>query len=243
MKTTPTLTTSIRNIALLAGTMLCITQIHAKPTLGKGKIANNKRPAAGTAFMFDPGELGATRGKFEAWNRGALGGDSFYTKANKELKSTHALLCFKLRQHMIEDQLDDTEGWQFIDEVIATGEKALQMLGTADRLTPEQEKEISAELHAIAEKARKEVPNMVAPEIVTPNVNRRQVTVGELIRFGKSSDMLTSGQIGTLERKIDSLIDKETKAKSDGEVSDREFERLTEEANELSRDAIKAIAR
>lgn len=228
-------------MALFAGTMLCITQIHAKPIIGKG--IGNKRPVAGQIAMFDPSELGATRGKFEAWNRGVLGGDSFYTKANKELKATHAIICIKLRQHMIEDQLDDIKGWQFIDEVIATGEKALQMLGSADSLTTEQEKEISAELHSIAEKARKEVPNIVAPEIVTPNVNRRQVTVSELVRFGKSSDMLTSGQVGTLERKINSLIDKETKAKSDGEVSDREFEKLTEEAIELSRDAIKAIAR
>ena len=74
--------------------------------------------------------------------------------------------------------------------------------------------------------------------IITPKVNRLQFHMEEVIRFGEDSDRLSSGDLKTLRRKLDSLESKEDKAKASGEISDRDHEKLLEDTREIWRDAL-----
>lgn len=221
--------------ALLLGAIACLAQAEAK----KRPVAKGKKAKVS---MFDPGELGATRGKFEVWKRGVLGGDAFYSRTDRELRGFHASINDKIHRAMIEDRIGDKDGWELIDETIAVGVKAKKQRGDTDALTASQRKSVSEELQKIATKA-KALNNKVDQKLVTPVLNRKQVTTGELFRFGKTAEMISTAEAGTLERKAERLLDKESKAKSDGEITDRERESLIEEANDLSRDLIKALAR
>lgn len=236
MKSNCTSTISFRTAAaILAGALVCFGQAEAK----KGK----KGPAnKGRAAMFDPGELGATKGKFETWKREVLGGGAFYTKADQSLKTSHSMICSKVRQAMLDGRTGDEAGWKIIDKAISLGVASKEHRGDADALTESQRKAVSDELQKIATMAKAE--NLaVDQKLLTPTLNRRQVTTGELLRFGKTAKMISTAEAGTLERKVDRLLEKEEKAKSDGEVTDRERESLIEDAQELSRDLVKALAR
>jgi len=60
----------------------------------------------------------------------------------------------------------------------------------------------------------------------------------EVVRFGESPDRLSSGELKTLRRKLDSLESKEDKAKASGEISDRDHENLLEDGREIWKDAL-----
>ncbi|MEP4079057.1 hypothetical protein [Haloferula sp.] len=240
MRTFPSSNISFRSAILLVGALVCFGHAEAKKIpAGKGKAAGR----GGKASMFDPGELGATRGKFETWKRGVLGGDAFYTKADRSLKTSHATIIDKIQKAMVEGRIGDEAGWKLIDETIATSKEAKEQRGDANALTESQRKDVAEKFQTIATQAKAQNIPAGDPKIATPSLNRRQVTTGELIRFGKAADMISTAEAGTLERKTERLIEKEAKAKSDGEVSDREYDSLLEDARDLSRDLVKALAR
>ena len=208
----------------------------------KGKNGERNRGlGAKRADLFDPAELGAAKGKYEAWRRGVLGGDAFYTKKDAPLRATHALTYTKLRDAMIEDRLTDEAGGKLVDELIAIGQRALELRGEAERLEAGPRAEIDAELKKLVTRARAATENSVPTAMATPNLNRKQVNASELIRFGADTGMLSTGQLGSLDRKSENLGKKEAKAKEDKEVSDRERENLVEDARELMKDLVKDL--
>ncbi len=74
----------------------------------------------------------------------------------------------------------------------------------------------------------------------TPQVTNRQVNQQKRIRQGVRSDELTRGEFRRLEREQNQIRRMKVRARSDGEVSNRERARIHREQNQASRHIFRA---
>ena len=115
------------------------------------------------------------------------------------------------------------------------------MRGNKDVLPEYQAKKIKAKLTKLRDDLKSEREDTVKPEILTPQLNRIQINLEELVKFGQDEDILSSGEASSIRRKMNNLSRDEKKAKSDKNVSDKEREKLMEDARELRRETIKQL--
>lgn len=81
----------------------------------------------------------------------------------------------------------------------------------------------------------------VKAEALTPKLNKRQWLMNEVAFYGMDTGDISKGRISSLKRKLDSLSSKKKSAKSNGEVSDREREKLDEKASDIWGDLVKLL--
>lgn len=74
----------------------------------------------------------------------------------------------------------------------------------------------------------------------TPGVTNRQINQQKRIRQGVRSDELTRGEFRRLEREQNQIRRMKVRARSDGEVSNRERARIHREQNQASRHIFRA---
>jgi hypothetical protein len=207
----------------------------APPRGGGGIGAGAARFSAG-----DLSELAAKRDKFDSFRRYVLMGTGTYTKQDHRLLRQHVEIYNGIEMATNGERLGEEQAEKFIDELLAIGEKAVAARGEAESLPVESAKEISASLEDLAKRARAAASNKVNGEVLTPDLNRSQWNMRELVRFGKSGGLSTS-KASSLDRQLDALLAKEDRAKSDGKLTDREREDLFKDAHEIWRGLIKAI--
>jgi len=82
----------------------------------------------------------------------------------------------------------------------------------------------------------------VKEEELTPDLNRVQLLMSELVRF-TNADKKLSSKSSAIQRRLDGFIAKETRAKEDREVDDREREKLAEESTEAWGEVLKILKR
>lgn len=236
-------TTTLMAACLVAGTILSIlpeAQAQKKPKAGGARGQVHKHdPARG----FDAGALGAQRDRFEAWKRSVLGGAEYYSMEDRNLRAAHAGLYGMLRSAAIEDRIKDEDLRGLVDELLVIGVKAKEARGVAEALAPEARAQLSSELAALRKKADGHLANTVDRATLTPAVNRLQVGLEEVFRWGVEDGLLSTGQQASLRRKYGALEKKEAAAKDDGEVAERELEHLVEEALELARETGEILRR
>lgn len=200
-------------------------------------------PGAGMAPRLgavDLSELAAKRDQFDSFRRFVLLGTGTYTKQDHELLRRHQAIYTGIEVATNGERLGEEVAEKFIDELLAIGQKAITARGEAEAVPAEAAKEIAAALEDLGKRARDAASNKVNGEILTPDLNRSQWTMRELVRFAASGG-LSSSKASSLDRRLDGLLAKEDRAKSDGKLSDRERADLFETAHEIWRDVIKAI--
>ena len=185
-------------------------------------------------------ELAAHRDKFDAFRRFVLMGTGTYTKMDHALLRKHGAIYNGIEMATNGERLGEEKAEAFIDELLAIGKKAKETRGDADKLSESAAAEISAALDDLGARARAATSNKVVGEVLTPDLNRSQWNMRELVRYGQSGGM-SAGKVATLDRRLDALLAKEDRAKEDGKLTDREREGLFEDAIEIWRDVIKSI--
>ena len=70
-------------------------------------------------------------------------------------------------------------------------------------------------------------------ETLTPRLNRLQWQMSEILLYGSKSSVLSKGKMTSLTRKLLANEEKEASAKEDGEISERDLEKLDGEAMEI----------
>ena len=196
--------------------------------------------AAARLGAVDMSELAAKRDKFDSFRRYVLMGTGTYTKQDHRLLRQHVEIYNGIEMATNGERLGEEQAETFIDELLAIGEKAIAARGEAEAIPEESAKEIAASLGDLAKRAREAASNKVNGEVLTPDLNRSQWNMRELVRFGKSGGLSTA-KVSSLDRQLDALLAKEDRAKEDGKLTDREREDLFKDAHEIWRDLIKAI--
>lgn len=229
---------------LVIGTLGLQAGPFRRPGLGGGMPprggGGGAGPGAPRHVAGDLSELAAKRDKFDAFRRYVLMGSGTYTKKDHELLRRHVEIYNGIEMATNGERLGEEQAEKFIDELLAIGEKAIAARGEAEALSEEAAKETSDALDTLAHRARTAASNKVNGAVLTPDLNRSQWTMRELVRFGKSGGLSTS-RVASLDRQLDALLAKEDRAKADGKLTDREREDLFKDAHEIWRDLIKAI--
>jgi len=188
-------------------------------------------PPVGDMSVFGP-----MADKFQAYQRAQLHGEAFYTKEETELQQQHAATYHKIAEHLISDKITETQGNDFVARLIAIGTQHRTTI--SDGGTPTTKASLGELSDAVSTAARQEIKEAE----LTPDINRLQLQMNELVRFAGNDKKLAS-KTSSLKRHLDSLIEKESRAKEDREVSDREREKLTKEAAETWGEFVKIIKR
>lgn len=227
--------------AIFAAATLTVTITEANAQ--RPRVKKKAKRAEMHANGIDAGALGAVKGQFEAWKRTVLGGGDYYTSKDRDLRSTHAGMYAKLRTAALEDRLSDAQFRELVGGLLEIGKKAKGLRGDAEGLSVGDKATVSAQLRDLGKRAKESAANEISRKALTPKVNRMQISVEEVFRFGVDDELLSAGQQASLRRKYESLEKKEAAAKKDEEMSEQERENLWEDAVENGRDTAEILQR
>lgn len=219
---------------------IAVTSTNARPNKGRPAAAKHARDA-GHGFKLGRGlapEIKAQREKFRIWREDIRGGRKFFADGDKAVRKAYAGLNHKIVKLMVDDRVSDSDGFALLGRVESVGKNALEIT-KREPLTAGQKSEVLDQLDEVQRYLSDKTKPLPESDERTPNLNRFQIEAREITRFGKDSGVLSDGKVNTLSRKIDTLQRHEEKVKSDGELSDREREKLFEEAIKLGRTIIK----
>jgi hypothetical protein len=180
--------------------------------------------------------LGPLADKFHAYQRAQIQGEAFYTKEEAELQQLHAATYHKIAEHLISDKITEIQGNEFVTRLIAIGSQHRDAVANGG--TPTTKASLGELADAVSTAARQEIKE----EELTPDINRVQLVMNELVRFA-GNDPKISSKTSSLKRHLEDFIDQELRAKEDRKVSDREREKLTKEAGYTWAEFVKIIKR
>ena len=216
--------TSLLALCLIAAT----ASAQARGKAGRKHHRNHNAKAV----VGDASEFGVLADKFNEHKRLTSGGGAYYTKLETKLRTEHSHVYHSIQSAVTEDRISEEDARDATNLLLTVGEKHLAAGDAAIAA------KTSAELSEIKKSIKTKMTDRAPAGIITPKVNHLQFQLEEVIRFGEDSERLSSGEIKTLRRKLDSLEAKEDKAKASGEISDRDHEKLLEESREIWRDAL-----
>lgn len=200
------------------------------------------RPGAANAAGFDAGELGALKDKFIAFRKVVYEGDGYYTDKDIELRRAHAGLYMLTVNSVVEDRIREDSATYYTEQIFLIAEEAKKQRGNKDALQEYQSKKIKDKLENLRKQLLEEREDKVDEKILTPSLNRMQVMMEEVLKFGQDEKILSTGEASSIRRKMNNLSRDEKKAKSDKQISDDEREKLMEEARKTWRELIEQLA-
>lgn len=180
----------------------------------------------------DLSPLGPLQDKFAAFQRALLDGEKFYKKEEEELQRTHAGVRHLIVESLISDKISEEQGNAFVSRLCEIGQ---QHASGAEINTFSALAELTK---TIKSESREEVKE----KVLTPAINRVQNTMSDLVRFTTREAKLTN-KTSSLKRRLDDLIAEEQRAKADGEVDDKEREKLMRASGESWQEFIKILKR
>ena len=196
----------------------------------KGKAGHrHQRNHAGKSVVGDASEFGVLKDKFSEHQRLTAGGGNYYTKSESRLRAEHSQLYNSIQSAVIEDRISEQDAREAVHSLLSVGTTHLAAGNTAST------EKTSSELSAMKKLIKTKMSDKAPAGIITPKANRLQFHMEEVIRFGEASDRLSSGDLKTIRRKLDSLEAQEDKAKLSGTISERDHERLLEDSREIWR--------
>ncbi|BDS06895.1 hypothetical protein NT6N_19350 [Oceaniferula spumae] len=226
------LTKHLTKTAAVALTLCLLSNVNAQrrgpvgPPRGGGGTGVTDAPVA---RHFDINELGSVRDKFAAYKKLNFEGAGFYTKNDRELRVAHTKTYLLIRNSLIEDRLEEDTGRNATAALMTIGQEAKKLLVDKEALSDEDAESILGKIQALAKRIEGARLNKINADTLTPKINERQVTMEEIYLFAVDRNTASKGQAATLRRHLTSLEDKESRAKTDSSVSDREREKLVED--------------
>lgn len=180
----------------------------------------------------DREDLGAFAGEFSAWKKARLEAgelkDVLGRREAKMVSQGYAKIVGKFEEGRMSQEDFAKLGKTFLEMTKRIGDE------------PEGAKDALMELRELAEGV---TPLVVEAETMTPRVNEREARGQELMWFGLDKGKLSAGKVATLERKMAAIESAKEKAQADEVVSEREREKLLEDARELVAEVVQALAR
>ncbi|MDA7881062.1 hypothetical protein N9A94_02030 [Akkermansiaceae bacterium] len=152
---------------------------------------------------------------FKAWSVARIEGAEYFTKDQDELRQVYLDVGFKISRAVVEDRLQEAAGRQYFEELLKIGERNK---GGAEAT--------ETSLAALGASVQAALIDKAKAETLTPRLNNLQWLIGEIALYAKETSALSSGKQSMIKRKLLSLEEKEENMKQDGEISDRERERL-----------------
>lgn len=190
---------------------------------------STKAPAPEPAVTEE--ELGITRDKLETYRKLTFEGFRYYVKAEETQRLLHAAIYQKIRDNTINERLTVTRARELVRELleISRNNAAIREEGQAPGDGPNPV--VQGHLADLDKKVDEALIEKVNPETLTPDLNRREWLMDELIHFG-SDTSLSAKRVASLVRRLETLLAAEDSAKESGSLSNSERDKLLKETVE-----------
>ena len=209
---------------------LALTGLIFNAVFAQGPRPPRPLPKEAPPLQGEMKELGRFADKIDAWKLASIDGADFFNKDQDEIRKQYKELSEKIRQATIEDRITEEDGRKFLAELIGIGKRSKKGANNTE-----------ASIRALDGAVQKLKKDDVKTEALTPKLNKLQWLMNEVAFYGMDTGDISKGRISSLKRKLDSLSSKEKSAKSNGEVSDREREKLDEKASDIWGDLVKLL--
>lgn len=161
-------------------------------------------------------ELGIARDKFETYRKLTFEGFRYYVKSDETLRVTHAAIYQKIQNNTLTERLTVTQARAFV----------LQFLEIARANAETPNPALAADnLDALTKTIDATLLEKVAGDILTPDLNRREWLMDELVHFAADTGVSDSKR-STLLNRLEDLLAAEERAKQSGSLSDTERDKL-----------------
>lgn len=161
-------------------------------------------------------ELGNARDKFETYRKLTFEGYRYYVKSDETLRVTHAGIYQKIQNNTLTERLTVTQARNFVLQLLE--------ISRANAETPNPA--LTADnLDALSKTIDSTLLEKVAGDILTPDLNRREWLMDELVHFAADSSASDTKRAALVNR-LEGLLDAEDRAKESGSLSDTERDKL-----------------
>lgn len=145
--------------------------------------------------------LGDFHGEFQEFNREEAGGQLFYGDSEALLRVAHAAVYQSILNKRVSEELTADQARQFRNQLEFLGERARAQGGG---LSVEQQQEIGEELRSLAAAVDKQVEdNGFDTSKATPELNRYQALIEDVMAFGRSRNYLTDRDVDRVKRELE----------------------------------------
>ncbi len=175
-------------------------------------------------------DLGKAADRFQAWKTAKLEGAESFSKYQEEAREKYQALIGKIQKATVEDRLDGKEARGFLARALNVNEIAAKGGGT-----------VESQLKALEAQVDGAMTDSANAETLTPRLNQLQWLIGETLIYGSKTKELSAAKVGSINKKLIALEEKEAKAKKDGKLTDLERKRLDEGAMKIWQLVVKGL--
>ena len=228
------------NTALILGILSCLTPLsQAKPggpppppRFQDGSGSSAPDPQKPQPAVVEE-ELGIARDKFETYRKLTFEGFRYYVKSDENLRVAHAGIYRKIQDNTLTERLTVPQARAFVLRLLE--------ISRANAETPNPA--LTADnLDALSKSIDSTLLEKVSGDILTPDLNRREWLMDELIHFAADISASDSKR-STLLNRLEGLLAAEDNAKESGELSDSERDKLLDNSVETWKAFIRAFRR
>lgn len=166
--------------------------------------------------------LGIIAEKFLAFQRLNFLGEGFFKKEDDKLMQQYAQTYRMIVENVINERLSTAQGLHFTNELIAFGR---EMKNSYNTDTNSEDSSVKVSLDEIQAKIKEVSKEETPASVLTPDLNRVENQMSEIIRFVASDDKL-SNKTDSLKRRLGDLLQEEDRAKQDDKLTDSERQKL-----------------
>ncbi len=178
-------------------------------------------------------ELGPARDKFETYRKLTFEGFRYYVKSDETLRTTHAAIYQKIQSNALNERLTVTQARSFV----------LRLLEISRTHTEAGTPALAADsLDELSKTIDTTLLEKVDGAILTPDLNRREWLMDELVHFGADTSVSDAKRTSLVNR-LDDLLAAEERAKQSGDLSDTERNKLLENSVETWKTFVRAFNR
>ena len=242
----------LRHAATLLGTIFSLAAVHtatARPgpqgppppmIFSNGGAADADQPKPQPAVTEE--ELGASRDKFETYRKLTFEGFRYYVKAEETQRVLHAEIYQKIRNNTLNERLTVSQARGFVSNLLEIARDNATVHQDGGTPNDESKNAAQANLEELSKKVDLAMLDKVKGDILTPDLNRREWLMDELVHFGADTS-LSQTRVASLVSRLESLLANEEHAKESGDLSDNERNKLLESSVETWKIFVRTFSR
>ncbi len=187
-------------------------------------------------------ELGTARDKFETYRKLTFEGFRYYHKSEETQRLLHAEIYQKIRANTLSERLTVTQSRGFVANLLEIARDNAAIRQDGGTPNDETKKAVQDSLEELSKSIDLALLEKVSGAILTPDLNRREWLMDELVHFGADTS-LSQTRVASLVKRLEGLLTDEERAKESGDLSDSERNKLLESSVETWKGFLRVFVR
>lgn len=209
-------------------------------TFSNGNTIQENQPKPEPAVTEE--ELGSTRDKFETYRKLTFEGFRYYVKTEETQRILHSQIYQKIRDNTLNERLTVSQARGFVSNLLQIARNNAAVHTDGGTPNDETKKSVQDTLEELSKTIDLALVNQINGDILTPDLNRREWLMDELIHFGAETS-LSQARITSLVGRLETLLVTEEQAKQKGSITNTERNKLLETTVDTWKSFLRTFAR